>query len=78
MDESDTVLGAYFHEALGASGADTLFADASFGVDIAPQWRLGGEFRQGFTRARASGFVADGSRFSSRAWSVAMVRRNAS
>lgn len=77
MDESDTVLGAYFHEALGASGADTVFADASFGVDIAAQWRLGGELRQGFTRARASGFVADGSRFSSRAWSIDMVRRDA-
>lgn len=77
MDESDTVLGAYFHDALGASGADTMFADANFGVDIARQWRLGGEWRQGFTRARASGFVADGSRFSSRAWSVDMVRRDA-
>jgi hypothetical protein len=77
MDESDTVLGAYFHEALGASGADTVFADASFGIDIAVQWRLGGELRQGFTRARASGFVADGSRFSSRAWSIDMVRRDA-
>lgn len=76
MDESDTVLGAYFHQALGASGADTLFADASFGVDIAPQWRIGGEFRQGFTSARQSGFVAGGSRFSSRAWSIDMVRRS--
>lgn len=77
MDESDTVLGAYFHQALGASGADTLFADASFGVDVAPLWRLGGEFRQGFTRARTSGLVAAGSHFSSQAWSVDMVRRNA-
>lgn len=77
IDESDTVLGAHFHDALGATGADTLFADATFGIDIAPLWRLGGEFRQGFTRARVGGFVADGSRFSSQAWSVDMVRRGA-
>jgi hypothetical protein len=77
MDESKTVLGAYFHEAFGGSGADTLFADVSFGVDIAPLWRLGGEFRQGFTRARASGFIASGSTFSSQAWSIDIVRRNA-
>jgi len=77
MDESKTVLGAYFHEAFGGSGADTLFADVSLGVDIAPLWRLGGEFRQGFTRARASGIIATGSTFSSQAWSIDMVRRNA-
>jgi len=77
MDESDTVLGAWFHEAIGASGADTLFVDASFGVDIAPQWRLGGELRQGHSRAQVSGLVADGSRFSSRAWSIDLVRRSA-
>ncbi|MGB5778935.1 MAG: S8 family peptidase [Allopontixanthobacter sediminis] len=77
MDENDTVLGAYFHDALGATGADSLFVDTRVGIDIAPQWRLGGEFRQGFTRARSSGFVADGSRFASRAWSIDMVRRDA-
>lgn len=75
MDETETVLGAGFHQALGASGADTLFADASFGMDLSPSWRLGGEFRQGFTRARASGFVADGSRFASQGWSVDLIRR---
>ncbi len=74
MAESDTVLGAYFHRALGASGADTMFADASVGFQLAPQWRFGGAFRQGFTRARQGGLVANGSDFGSNAWSFDVTR----
>ena len=74
MAESDTVLGAYFHRALGASGAATMFADASASLSLAPQWRLGGAYRQGITRARQSGLVAGGSDFASNGWSFDITR----
>lgn len=75
LNEDRTVLGAYFHDALGAGGADTLFLEAGAGWDFAPAWRLGAEFRQGWTRADRRGLVAAGSGFVSRAWSMDVTKR---
>ncbi|GAA4643041.1 hypothetical protein GCM10023115_10010 [Pontixanthobacter gangjinensis] len=76
MQEQGTVLGAFFHDSIGNSGADTLFLDGSLGYDFASNWRIGGALRQGFTRVRRSGLIAGGSDFSSRAWSVDIMRGN--
>ena len=77
MQEDRTLLGGRFHNAFGLSGADTLFLDAEAGWRFADGWRLGGSLRQGFTRARDGGLVADGSRLFSRAWSLDLQREGA-
>ena len=74
MAEDKTLLGARLHDGFGLAGADTLFLDAEAGLDLAAHWRLGGSLRQGFTRARGGGLVADGSRLSSRAWALDIAR----
>ncbi len=66
--EPDSVLGARFHSAFGASGADSLFLDASTGWQIAPGWRLGAAWRSGFTYPHAGGLITAGSRLTSSAW----------
>jgi hypothetical protein len=66
--EQDSMLGARFHEAFGASGADSMFLDASAGWQVAPGWRLGGVWRSGFTRPHRGGLVAAGSQLTSSAW----------
>lgn len=68
--ERDSVLGARFHKAFGASGADSLFLDASAGWQVSPGWRLGAAWRSGFTRPHAGGLVMAGSRLTSSAWAV--------
>lgn len=75
LTEERTVLGAHFHDAFGAGGADTLFLDAGAGWRFAPGWRLGGEFRQGWTRADRQGLVAAGSDFVSRGWSLDVTKQ---
>ncbi len=77
LQEDRTVLGAYLHDAFGATGADSLFLDASASYSFAPRWLLSGAFRQGVTRARNSGLIADGSDFTSRAWSLDVSRQDA-
>ena len=76
LAEDRTVLGARLHDAFGARGADSLFVDASAAWPFAPGWRLGGAWRQGFTYARASGMVAEGSRLTSNAWSLDLARKD--
>lgn len=68
--ERDSVLGARFHKAFGASGADSLFLDASAGWQVSPGWRLGAAWRSGFTRPHAGGLVMAASRLTSSAWAV--------
>ena len=46
------------------------------GWSFAGDWRLGGALRQGWTRARISDAVADGSKLVSRAWSLDLTRAN--
>ena len=74
MQEDRTVLGARFHEALGAGGADSLFVDASAGWRFAPEWRIGAGWREGQTDARVAGLIGEGSRLRSRAWSLDLQR----
>jgi len=74
MAESDTVLGGYFHSALGASGADTAFLDASARAQFAPGWSMGAAFRQGVTKPHRSSILAGSSRLYSNAWSLDLSR----
>jgi hypothetical protein len=74
MREDATLLGAEFHDAFGLAGADTLFLDAQATWAIAPGWRFGAALRNGWTAARGGGLVAEGSRLTSRAWSVDLSR----
>ncbi len=75
LTEDTTVLGARFHEALGAGGANTVFLDASAGWNVAPGLRLGAAFRQGHSQASVGGTIVGGSQFISRAWSVDLEKR---
>lgn len=76
MQEEGTVLGAFFHEAFGGAGADTIFLDANLAYSPAANWRIGGAFRQGFTRVNQAGFVTSSSGFQSQAWAFDVSRRN--
>ncbi len=68
--ERQSVLGARFHQVFGATGADSLFVDASAGWQLAPQWRLGAAWRTGLTYARGSGLAGGGSRMVTSAWAI--------
>ncbi|WP_169829127.1 S8 family peptidase [Tsuneonella mangrovi] len=74
LQEDRTVLGGYFANSLGGGGANTLFVDATAGWRFAEGWRLGGAFRQGWTRADHAGFITSGSNLTSRAWSLDVQR----
>ena len=74
LAEDRTVLGAQLNDALAGRGADSLFLDLDAGWRPVPGWRLGGAWRQGFTRARAGGFVASGSTITSNGWSLDLAR----
>ena len=76
MQEEQTVLGAYFDRSIGAGGANTLFFDGSASFPVAGQWRLGGAFRLGQTRADRVGLISSGSNFASNAWSFDVSRRS--
>ncbi|WP_082463490.1 S8 family peptidase [Sphingomonas sp. Leaf34] len=55
MDERDTVLGARFDAALGATRAATWFVDAKTRFDAGAGWSVGGSMRKGWTRALVRG-----------------------
>jgi len=55
MDERDTVLGARFDAALGATRAATWFLDTKARFDAGAGWSIGGSMRQGWTRAAVRG-----------------------
>ena len=74
LAEDRTVLGGYFHDAFGTSGADTLFIDTSASLPVAPRWRIGADIRNGFTRARRGGMIAAGSDLRSMGWSFDIAR----
>ena len=74
LDEDRTILGGYFHEAFGTSGADTLFVDAAASLRLADGWTLGADLRRGYTRVRRSDFISAGSDVQSTAWSVDLAR----
>jgi hypothetical protein len=60
LDERNTVLGGYFHPALGVSGAGTLFLDARAAYAFAEGWSAGASARYGMTRARWNGLAQTG------------------
>jgi hypothetical protein len=74
LAEDRTILGARLHEAFGSRGADSLFLDLGAGWKFRPDWQLGAAWRQGFTAARKSGFLASGSGFVSNGWSLDVTR----
>jgi hypothetical protein len=74
MREDNTVLGAFLHEGLGGNGADTAFIDINASRPLGANWRVGADFRQGITQARASGLIGSGSRMMSQAFSFDLAR----
>jgi hypothetical protein len=74
LGETRSILGARLREGLGDGGADSLFLDAELGWRPGASWRLAAAWRQGFTRARATGTIAEGSSFTSSAWALDATR----
>lgn len=74
LNEDSTVLGAYFANALGGAGANSLFLDANAGWRFADDWRLGGAVRQGWTVANGTSAISAGPGITSRAWSADVTK----
>lgn len=74
LAEDASVLGARFGPTFGMRGADTLFLDAEAGAELAPGWRVGAAWRQGFTQVRRAGLVAPGSTLIAYGWSADLTR----
>jgi hypothetical protein len=74
LREDRTLLGAQLASGLGGNGANTVFVDASAGVDLGARWRVGASARQGWTRAQSGGTLASGSRFASNGWALDLSR----
>ncbi len=55
LAEYDTVLGARFGDALGATRATSWFLDAAARWDMGAGWMIGGSYRQGWTLADVRG-----------------------
>ena len=70
LNEKRSVLGAHLHQGFGARGADSLFIDLNGAWHLAPNWRLGAAWRQGWTKARIGGTLAAGSRLTSNGWAI--------
>ena len=75
MNEERTVLGGRFHDAFGGGGANSVFLDAGARWTFADGWRLGGNFRNGWTFAGNGALIDGSSVLVSRAWSLDMERR---
>jgi hypothetical protein len=75
LGEERTVLGAYFADAFGSGGSNSLFVDASAAWRVGDGWRLGGAFRQGWSRADRTGVIGTGSKFVSRGWSADLTKQ---
>jgi hypothetical protein len=69
LSEKQTVLGAYFHEAIGNGGADTGFVDLAARRAFGRGWQAGGSYRQGLTIPQSTGIITGTSRIHSNAWS---------
>ncbi len=74
VSEDRTVLGARFHDAFGAGGAQSIFVDASAGWNIGGSWHLGAALRNGLTMAEQGSVISGGSQIYSRAWSLDLER----
>ena len=60
LDEADSVLGARFDPALGASRASSWFVDAQARFETGSGWTFGGGLHQGWTRAEVRGGLSGG------------------
>jgi len=76
LDEDTTILGTQLDPLFGANGANSIFLDARLGLDLGTGWRIGGEWRQGFTRARKSGFVTGQGQLISSSFAFDVRRRD--
>ena len=74
LAEERTLLGARFAPGLGFAGANSLFLDFAARADLWGPWQLGASWRQGWSRARASGLVADAEPMTSNGWSLDVSR----
>jgi subtilisin family serine protease len=75
LGEQRTILGAYFTDAFGGGGANSVFFDTSAAWRTGDGWRFGAAFRQGWTRADRSEVIGAGSQFISRGWSADVTRQ---
>jgi hypothetical protein len=75
LGEQRTILGAYFTDAFGGGGANSVFFDTSAAWRTGDGWRFGAAFRQGWTRADRSEVIGAGSQFISRGWSADVARQ---
>ena len=73
MNERETVLGARFLGGLGGNGATSWFADARAVLTPANNWRIGTDYRRGWTMIPA-GVARDNSTLSSRALAFDVTR----
>ncbi len=76
LDERETVLGGKFNAAFGGQGATTVFVDADGRFDLGHDWQAGAMWRQGFTRPRSGGALANGSQLVSTAFAFDIGRAN--
>jgi hypothetical protein len=77
LSEESTVLGGYFHQGFGITGAESIFADGSIRSELLKGFEIGAAFRQGLTVPNGQDLLGDDSWLASQAWSVDLVRRNA-
>ena len=77
MNEERTILGAYWHEAIGPGGASTLFVDAGVTVDLSTDWQAGASWRRGLTRPDAGGAIESSAAIHSDAFAFDLARRHA-
>lgn len=70
LRESDTMLGARFHDGLVAGGADSLFVDVNGQWHIGGGWQLASALRGGMTWAHSGLAAASGGRLITSAWSL--------
>lgn len=76
IDEEATILGTQLDALFGARGANSIFADARFALKLAGDITLGGEWRQGYTKARNGGLVTSDGRLLSTAFAFDIRRPN--
>lgn len=77
LREDRTMLGARLHAGLGGKGgADSLFVDAVASWQPSENWRLGGQYRRGWTSAHLGGTLVSGSSLGSSGWSLDASRIN--
>ena len=74
-NEDGTVLGGYFGDFLGVTGADSAFIDFDIRRDLGSGWRAGAALRGGMTSPRAGSIIGGGSTLWSNAWSIDLARQ---